>query len=86
MKYRSQPVFIILSALTGEVPGIYTDFGDRSSASIEPFLIAMLFFVFLFVDIKELKESLLSIEFISSAPIINFILTPIFAVVLGLGY
>lgn len=86
MKYgeRIQPIIIIVSALIGVALGIYTGFGAWSSVLIQPFLIAMLFFVFLSVDIKRLKESLLNIKFTSSALIINFIWTPIFAVVLGL--
>lgn len=88
MKYgeKVQPLFIIMSAIAGVLLGIYTGFGSWSSSLIEPFLVAMLFFVFLSVDIKRLKESFLNVKFTSWALIINFVWTPLFAVVLGMVF
>jgi ACR3 family arsenite transporter len=79
-----QPILIILSAFVGLALGIFTGFGDSSSILIEPFLMVMLFFVFLSVDMKKLKESFSNYRFTISALIINFIWTPIFAVILGI--
>ncbi len=107
MKYgeKVRPFFITMSAIAGVSPGIHTDFGDWSPSLIEPFLMAMLFFVsfpwtsrcwlprpsrqasrkLLSVDVKMLEESFLNVKFTSSALIINFVWTPIFAVVLGMA-
>lgn len=79
-----QPVFIILSAIAGLLLGFRTSLGDFSVNFIEPFLMILLFFVFLSVDGQKLKNAWKNIKFTLTATAINFIWTPLFAFGLGL--
>lgn len=79
-----QPAAIILAALIGLALGALTSLGDGSSKFIEPFLMVMLFFVFLSVDGSRFREAFGNARFTATALAVNFIWTPIFAVILGL--
>lgn len=81
---KLQPIFIIGAALLGLLLGYSTGFGNVSVHFVEPFLMVLLFFVFLSVDGKKLKEAFKNIRFTATAVITNFIWTPIFAFLLGI--
>jgi ACR3 family arsenite efflux pump ArsB len=79
-----QPVFIILSAFAGIVIGrLHPSIERHSGGFIEIFLMVMLFFVFLTVNIGEITKSFADLRFSVSALIINFIWTPLFAFMLS---
>ncbi|MCR5134028.1 MAG: arsenic resistance protein [Clostridiales bacterium] len=81
---KLQPLFIIGAALLGIAAGYTTGFGEISVHLIEPFLMVLLYFVFLSVDGKKLKEAFKNVRFTATAVLTNFIWTPLFAFVLGL--
>lgn len=81
---KLQPVFIILAALLGLLLGYLTSFGQQSVHLIEPFLMFLLFFVFLSVDGQKLKDSFKNVKFTLTASSVNFIWTPVFAFGLGI--
>jgi len=80
---KLQPVIIIVAALIGLLLGKTTKFGDISVHLVEPFLMVLLYFVFLSVDEKKFKSAFLNIKFTLTSVIINFIWTPLFAFGLG---
>ncbi|MDR2796653.1 MAG: bile acid:sodium symporter [Spirochaetaceae bacterium] len=81
---KFQPLFIILSALTGIVIGKVIPVLERYAGNcIEIFLIAMLFFVFLNVELKNISKSFSDLRFSLSALTINFVITPLFAFALS---
>ncbi|MDR1301992.1 MAG: bile acid:sodium symporter [Treponema sp.] len=81
---KLQPFFIILSALIGIALGKFIPFLEQYAGNfIELFLMCMLFFVFLNVQIKEITKSFSDLRFSFSALIINFIFTPLFTFVLS---
>ena len=80
---RMQPVFIVAAAIAGLILGQIAFFSENMGGMIEPFLMLLLFFVFLKVDIKEIGRSFKNVRFSSTAVLINFVWTPIVAVVLG---
>ena len=68
---KLQPIFIIGAALLGLLLGYSTGFGNVSVDFVEPFLMVLLFFVFLSVDGKKLKEAFKNIRFTATAVITN---------------
>jgi ACR3 family arsenite efflux pump ArsB len=81
---KLQPVFIVLSALIGTVLGkIIPALENHVGNFIEIFLIFMLFFVFLNVEINEISKSFSDLRFSVSALVINFIITPLFTFILS---
>jgi ACR3 family arsenite efflux pump ArsB len=81
---KFQPVFIILSAFAGIVIGKLIPFMEQNAGKyIEIFLMFMLFFVFLNVNIKVISKSFSDLRFSVSALLINFILTPLFTFALS---
>lgn len=80
---KLQPIFIIISAIIGLILGYAASFGDISVYFIKPFLIILLYFVFLSVDGEEFKKGFLNVKFTVIAFIINFVWTPMFAYALG---
>jgi ACR3 family arsenite efflux pump ArsB len=81
---KLQPLIIIASALAGILLGRFSpSIASRASGLIEIFLMILLFFVFLAVDIREIKRSFSNIRFSLAALAINFIWTPVFAFLLG---
>ncbi|MDO4867981.1 MAG: arsenic resistance protein [Clostridia bacterium] len=80
---KLQPVFIIASALVGLLLGYLTRFGSFSVHLIEPFLMVLLFFVFLSVDGRKLRQAFHNRRFTFAALAVNFIWTPVFAYLLG---
>lgn len=80
---KLQPVFIISAALLGLLLGAATSLGDYSVSFIEPFLMALLFMVFISVDLKTIKKSFLNHKFTVTSLLVNFIWTPLFAILLA---
>ena len=83
---KLQPIFIIGAAMLGLLLGYSTGFGNLSVHFVEPFLMVLLFFVFLSVDGKKLKEAFKNIQFTATAVIANFVWTPVFAFLLGVFF
>lgn len=81
---KLQPVIIILSALIGLLLGYVTSLGSFSVHLIEPALMVLLYFVFLSVDGRKLKQSFTNVKFTLTAVTVNFIWTPVFAYILGM--
>ena len=81
---KMQPIFIIAAALLGLVFGYTTSFGSFSVNLIEPFLMVLLFCVFLSVDGQKFKNAFLNLKFTITAVVVNFVWTPIFTFILGM--
>lgn len=80
---KLQPVFIIIAAVVGIVLGQSMFFSDNMGGLIEPFLMILLFMIFLKVDIREIGRSFKNVRFSGTSILINFVWTPILAVLLG---
>lgn len=78
------PAIMIASALAGLGIGIAFGLDDSVSWLIEPFLVAMLFSVFLSVDFRKIRDSFMNVRFLATALAVNFVWTPLFAFVLGI--
>lgn len=81
---KLQPIFILSAAALGLLLGYLTQFGVFSVQLIEPFLMILLYFVFLSVDGTKFKRSFLNLKFTATAVLVNFVWTPIFTYLLGL--
>ena len=75
---------MLSAAIIGLCIGSFTDSGGIAASLIEPFLMLMLFLVFLSIDLGRFRESFANVGFLSSAVLINFVWTPILAFVLGI--
>ncbi len=80
------PIVMMASALIGLVIGGMLGMGHQDSVWIEPFLMVMLFLVFLSVDVGKIKSAFKNIRFLSTALCVNFVWTPIFAFVLSIVF
>jgi ACR3 family arsenite efflux pump ArsB len=81
---KLQPVFIIVSALLGILIGnVSPGIAKHSKNFIEIFLMSLLFFVFLAVNIKEITKSFTDLRFSVSSLIINFVWTPLATLLLS---
>ena len=83
---KMQPVLIIIAALAGIALGQIAFMAENTSRLIEPFLMVLLFVIFLKVDIREIGRSFRNVRFSSTSVIINFVWTPLFAVLLGFAF
>ncbi|MDO5853689.1 MAG: bile acid:sodium symporter [Thermoplasmata archaeon] len=83
---RLQPLIIIAAALIGLGLGAWTPLGDAPAWTVEAFLMALLFVLFLSVDLSRFREALGNRRFTVAALSLNFVLTPIIAWLLGLGF
>ena len=83
---RMQPLFIIAAALAGIVLGQIAFFSENMGGMIEPFLMVLLFFIFLKVDVRDIVHSFKNVRFSSTVVLINFVWTPILAVLLGYAF
>ena len=72
-------VIILICVVIGILVGQIDFISDYSAYLIEPFLMIMLFGVFLQVDLSGLKNSFKNTRFASLTVLINFIWTPLFA-------
>ncbi|MDR0539154.1 MAG: bile acid:sodium symporter [Spirochaetaceae bacterium] len=74
----------MLAAAAGIVTGKANPFIAQHSGKFTGlFLMTMLFFVFLTINIKEITKSFYNVRFSLSALIINFVWTPLFALLLS---
>ncbi|MDR2397709.1 MAG: arsenic resistance protein, partial [Spirochaetaceae bacterium] len=81
---KLQPILIILSSLIGTVLGKTIPVLENHAGNfIEIFLMFMLFFVFLNVEIIEISKSFSDLRFSVSALAINFMVTPLFTFILS---
>lgn len=80
---RFQPVIIIATAGLGILLGLLPEVGEIGSKLIEPALMLLLFFVFLSIDFSKFEDAVKNIKLTGISLIINFIWTPIFAMVLA---
>ena len=62
---------MLYAAAIGLILGLYTAFGDVSASLIEPFLMLMLFLVFLSIDLKRMRESFTDIPLMSNCRILT---------------
>ncbi|BBF43546.1 arsenical-resistance protein ACR3 [Lachnospiraceae bacterium KM106-2] len=80
---KLQPLIIMVAALLGLILGNFSLLGTVSSNLIEIFLMLLLYILFLSVDLKQIKQSLSYLRYTCAAVVINFIITPFVAYVLG---
>lgn len=80
-KYQS--LIIGIAVVFGLLLGKLNDVGKIAEYFIVPFLMLMLFGLFLNIPIKDLMKSFAHHKFFSANILINFIWTPIFAYLLG---
>lgn len=81
---KLQPVIIIIAAVAGILLGQFDSVSGVSGDLIEPFLMVLLFIIFLKIDIRDIGRSFRNTRFTAASLAINFIWTPIFAVLLGI--
>lgn len=81
---KLQPLFIIAAAVLGIILGQASSVSDVAGGLIEPFLMVLIFMIFLKVDIRDIGRSFKNVRFTGVSLLINFVLTPILAVVLGI--
>ena len=79
------PLIMLSAATIGLLVGALFDC-TQSSVLIEPFLMAMLFIVFMGVSIRDIGRSFGNRRFTLSAVLINFVWTPVFSMILGLAF
>lgn len=85
MKYAAfvHPALMLGAALLGLALGTLPGAGEAGTALIEPFLMAMLFFVFLAVEVGQLRRAFADLRFTATALAVNFVWTPLLAYVLS---
>lgn len=81
---KLQPIIILVTALLGLFLGNFTQLGNISTIFVEIFLMALLYVLFVTVDLKQQKKALKNIKYTLTSVLINFILTPIIAYLLGI--
>ena len=79
------PLIMLASAIIGLIAGNLLDCGWTTDL-IQPFLMIMLFVVFMCVSIRDIGRSFTNKRFTIIAILINFVWTPIFAIILGLFF
>ncbi len=80
---KLQSIIILFAVLLGLLLGQIPLFQIYAEHFIVPFLIIMLFGVFLQIPLKDITKSFKNIKFTGSSIAINFLWTPIFAWALG---
>lgn len=80
---KLHPVIILMSVVLGVILGHIQGIGLYAEYLIVPFLMVMLYGVFLQIPVREIKKSFKNTKFTTSSLIMNFIWTPIFAWFLG---
>ncbi len=79
------PLFMLSAALIGLAAGMMFDCSWATDL-IEPFLMIMLFVVFMCVSLRDIGRSFSNRRFTITAILINFVWTPVFAIILGLFF
>ena len=80
---RLQTVIILFAVGFGLLLGQFSFIEQFAETFILPFLLLMLYGLFLIIPLKGLKEAFKKIKFLSTSVIINFLLTPLLAWGLG---
>ncbi len=80
---KLQPLLLLTAVLLGLAAAPYDTFRSLGARSIMPALQIMLFFVFFTLPAGELAKAFRSFKVTGSAMVINFIITPVVAFVLG---
>lgn len=73
---------MLIAVITGLLLGQVDVIADYSAKLIVPLLMAMLFGLFLTINVSKLKSAFLNVKFSLTSLIINFIWTPVFAYLL----
>ncbi|AXF57669.1 arsenic resistance protein [Salicibibacter kimchii] len=80
---KFQTVIILTAVGLGLLLGQFTFFEQNAAFFIIPFLLLMLYGLFLAIPLKDFKEAFKNIRFLSTSTIINFVWTPLLAWSLG---
>lgn len=80
---KFQTVIILLAVGVGLLLGQFTFFEQNAESLIIPFLLLMLYGLFLTIPLQNLKDAFKNIRFLSTSMIINFVWTPLLAWGLG---
>ena len=80
------PVIMLAAAAAGLIAGSALGMDHGDSEYIEPFLMAMLFMVFLSVDVSTARRAFEDRRFLLTALAVNFVWTPLFAFLLSIGF
>lgn len=80
---KLQTVIILVAVGIGLFLGQFSIIEQHADSFIMPFLLFMLYGLFLIISLKGLKKALKKIKFVSTSVIINFLWTPLLAWGLG---
>ncbi len=80
---KLQPIILLGAAGLGLLLGQYTSFGSVSAILIEVFLMALLYILFLTVNLNEVGKAFENRRYTLVAIMINFVVTPVIAWLLG---
>lgn len=80
---KFQTVIILISVGIGLFLGQFRLFDQHAESFIIPFLLLMLYGLFLTIPLKNVKEAFKNVKFLSTNTVINFIWTPLLAWGLG---
>ncbi|QDI91962.1 arsenic resistance protein [Salicibibacter cibarius] len=80
---KFQTIIILTAVGVGLLLGQFTFFEQNAEFFIIPFLLLMLYGLFLTIPLKHLKDAFKNIRFLSASTIINFVWTPLLAWGLG---
>jgi ACR3 family arsenite efflux pump ArsB len=81
---KLQPLLIVIAAVIGVALGQSAPLAGALGGAMTPFLMVLLFLIFLKVDVQDIGKSFRNVRFTATELAINFIWTPFFAVALGL--
>lgn len=80
---KLQSVFILLAAGIGILLGQSAVLSGYAGPLIEVFLLLLMFFIFLGIDIRKLSSSFANYKFSLASLLLNFVWTPLFAALLA---
>lgn len=83
---KLQPLIIIATSTLGILLGLNPIIAEFSGSLIEPSLMILLFVVFLSIDLSGLKGAIKNIKLTGISLAINFIWTPLFAMILAKAF
>ncbi|MFA1819862.1 arsenic resistance protein [Virgibacillus oceani] len=80
---KFQTAIILIAVGIGLLLGHFTFFAQNAGSFIMPFLLLMLYGLFLTIPLDQFKKAFSNIKFLGSSTILNFIWTPVLAWGLG---
>lgn len=80
---KNQTIIIFLCVVIGVLIGMNNFVAEHASLFITPFLMLMLYGLFLNIPLEKLKQSFLNFKFSITSIVINFVFTPLMAYALG---